>query len=325
MKYIDFFDHKVIKTSIATVISIAIAEYFGLKYALTAGIVAIITIQGTVKETYRIASERIIATTIGLIISSLLFYFLGYNYINLGIFILIFMPICIRFKLIQGFLVNVVLATHLINEQSSNFNLFLNEFSILIIGLSIGIIFNFYMPDGNKDIKKISQEIGEIIQKILLDMGDNFRCNCVSTQEQKLFDQLKEKGTMGRNLALNQFNNAIFSNNTLNIDYFRMRYLQYKILKRMRISFGRIYKVTEYSLKIAELVDKIAITKFDEEEIIKIIKKIEDYKLFFKNSELPKTREDFENRAILYGFLTDIEEFSVISLDYLKNYSDRKK
>lgn len=323
MKYINYLDHKVIKASIATVIAIGIAQFFDLKYALTAGVIAIITIQGTVKETNKIALERVLATTIGLVLSSFLFYLLGYNYIILGIFILIFMPICVRFKLIQGFLVNVVLATHLISEQSSNLTLFFNEFAILLIGLSVGIVFNFYMPNENKEIRKISHEIGALIQRILLEMGESLRCNCVSAKEQSYFNNLKEISNTGRNLALNQFNNSVFSNDTGNIDYFRMRYIQYKILKRMRISFGRIYTISEYSLKIAELVDKIAYTKFNEVEIFKVIKEIEEYKIFFRDSDLPKTREEFENRAVLYGFLNDIEEFAVISLDYLKNYSNK--
>ncbi|MGL4567555.1 MAG: aromatic acid exporter family protein, partial [Fusobacteriaceae bacterium] len=253
MRYINFLDHKVLKSAAATVLSITIAQQLELKYALTAGIIAIISIQGTRKEGFKVAFDRVIATIIGLLVSDILFYFMGYSYLVLGIFILIFMPICVRFNLIQGFLVNVVLATHLISEQSSSMSLLINEFALLLIGLGTALLFNLYMPDLNRELRKMSEDMGKTIQNILLDMSQSLKCNCVSVEEKKLFDQLKELGNRARLMAINEFNNSIISNNTMTIDYFNMRYVQYKILKRMRLSFSRLYQITEHALIISRL------------------------------------------------------------------------
>lgn len=325
MRSINFLDHKVLKSAAATVISIAIAQQLGLKYALTAGIIAIISIQGTRKEGFKVAFERVIATIIGLLVLDILFHFTGYNYLMLGIFILIFMPICLRFNLIQGFLVNVVLATHLISERSSSMSLLVNEFALLLIGLGTALVFNLYMPDLNRELRKISKKMGETIQKILLDMSESLKCNCVSIEEKKLFDQLKEQGNSARLLAINEFNNSIMSNNTMTIDYFNMRYVQYKILKRMRLSFGRLYQVTEHGLKISELIESISYCTFEDEEIGQVLIDIKECKEHFKNSELPKTREEFENRAVLYGFLNDLEEFTTVVKEFLMKYPKKER
>lgn len=324
MRYINFFDHKVIKTAAATVISVGIADYLGFKYALTAGIIAIISIQGTRKETYKIALERILATTIGLVISSLLFQVFAPNYMVLGVFILIFMPICVRLNLIQGFLVNVVLATHLISEKSTSLELFLNEFGLLLIGLGTALLFNLYMPDTNKELRKLSKEMSITIQNILLGMGEALRCNCVSIDEKKLINKLKEQGNRARALAITDYNNAVFSSSSESIDYFKMRYVQYKILKRMGLHFSRLYQVSEHNLKIADLIEQICYTTFDNNEITKVLEAIFRCKDDFRNSDLPKTREEFENRAILYGFLNDLEEFASVVRDFLELYPSKK-
>lgn len=325
MRYINFLDHKVIKTAAATVISIGIANYLDLKYALTAGVIAIISIQGTRRDTYKIALERIAATTIGLLISSLLFEVFGANYIVLGAFVLIFMPICVRLNLLQGFLVNVVLATHLISEQGTSLALFFNEFGILLIGLGTALAFNIYMPDTNRELRKLSKEMGRTIQNILQEMGNSLRCNCVSINEKNLINILKEQGNRARDLAIIDFNNAIFSNSSESLDYFKMRYVQYKILKRMRLHFSRLYQVSEQSLRIADLIDQICYTTFDNNEITKVLEAIYECKEYFRNSELPKDRDEFENRAILYGFLNDLEEFASVVRDFLELYPNRRK
>ncbi|MGL4981171.1 MAG: aromatic acid exporter family protein [Fusobacteriaceae bacterium] len=325
MRYINFLDHKVLKSAAATVISIAIAQHLGLKYALTAGIIAIISIQGTRKESFKIAFDRIIATVIGLLVSDILFYFIGYNYLMLGIFILIFMPICVRFNLIQGFLVNVVLATHLISEQSSSFSLLINEFVLLLIGLGTAVIFNLYVPDLNRELRKLSEEMGKSIQNILLDMSKSLQCNCVSVDEKKLFDQLKELGNRARLMAINEFNNSIISSNTMTIDYFNMRYVQYKILKRMRLSFNRIYQITDHALVISQLMENISYCTFDDDQVDHVLTDIKDCKENFRNSELPKTREEFENRAVLYEFLNDLEEFATVVKEFLIKYPKKER
>ncbi|MGL4252698.1 MAG: aromatic acid exporter family protein [Fusobacteriaceae bacterium] len=325
MRYINFLDHKVLKSAAATVLSITIAQQLELKYALTAGIIAIISIQGTRKEGFKVAFDRVIATIIGLLVSDILFYFMGYSYLVLGIFILIFMPICVRFNLIQGFLVNVVLATHLISEQSSSMSLLINEFALLLIGLGTALLFNLYMPDLNRELRKMSEDMGKTIQNILLDMSQSLKCNCVSVEEKKLFDQLKELGNRARLMAINEFNNSIISNNTMTIDYFNMRYVQYKILKRMRLSFSRLYQITEHALIISRLMESISYCTFEDDEVDQVLVDIRNCKEEFRNSELPKTREEFENRAVLYEFLNDLEEFATVVKEFLIKYPKKEK
>ena len=72
-----YFDHKVIKTALASFLSYYLADYFGIKYGLTASIIAIISIQATKSDSIKITIERFFAVILGMSLFILLSSFLG--------------------------------------------------------------------------------------------------------------------------------------------------------------------------------------------------------------------------------------------------------
>ena len=53
---------------------------------------------------------------------------------------------------------------------------------------------------------------------------------------------------------------------------------------------------------------------------------LEKVKETFKKMPLPQSRGEFENRAVLYQFFNDVEEFLEIKEEFLKRYTlDGKK
>lgn len=317
----NYIDHRVIKTAFGAFISIVIANYLGLKYGITTGLVTIISIQPTKKESFKVASERFLASFIGLFISSIIFYYVGYNPVALGIFILIFMPLCLKFNLFQGFLVTVVLATHILSEKSVALRFLLNEFGILFLGATVAIVLNLYMPSIELKIKKVQDSIDELIKAILNNMAENLKCNCVSIKEERLFKELKNKVEEGRTLAATEYNNALIGNSKYNLDLFSMKRAQYKLLQRMRVHFKRFYITYDQSLLIAQFTKRISETIGKEESVKELILELLNLKMQFKELDLPKTREEFENRATLFQFLNDLEEFLEIKAEFLNKYN----
>ena len=60
-----------IKISIAAILAILLAKLLHLEFAVSAGIVAILSVQPTKKETLRTALSRFLAFTVALVISAL--------------------------------------------------------------------------------------------------------------------------------------------------------------------------------------------------------------------------------------------------------------
>ena len=145
---------RTIKTAVGATLAIIIAQSFGLKYALSAGIITVLSVQNTKRKSVEIALLRLNSTLLALGISCLLFFLLGFNPIAFGIYLLIFIPLAVEFKLSDGIVVSSVLVTHLLGEGYINLALLWNELMLMFIGAGIAILFNLYMPNMIEQIKK---------------------------------------------------------------------------------------------------------------------------------------------------------------------------
>lgn len=318
MKY---FDHRVIKTALGTFIAVSLASLLGLSYGITAGIVAIISIQATKMESLKVALERLIASIVGLFIAVILFYFFGYSPLIFSIFVLIFMPVCLKFNLFQGFLATVVLATHVVAEQNISFKIIFNEVLILVLGALTAIILNLYMPDKSKKVIDVKNNIDLMMKKILNYMGEELITGSIFIDEEKIFKELKKDLDIARDLAFYEYNNSLFYSSRYMIELFNMKRAQYKVLTRMRKHFYRLTVSVEYSGLLADFTKKLGDSIGVENLYKEVLKELETLREKFRNMSLPSTRGEFENRAILYQFLNDVEEFIEIKEDFLKKYT----
>ncbi len=310
------FDHKVIKTALASFLAYLLSDYFGLKYGLTASIVAIISIQSTKTESIKITFERFLAVLLGISIFVFLVFIMGFQYITLGIFILIFMPLCIKFDILQGFLVTTVLATHILTEKSISKEFLINEISILILGLLIGNILNLYMPNNEKKIDLKKTEVDDTIKKILSEISETLKCNCVSVAEDNNFKHLKNIIEDGRKLSLLEYQNSLFEKCNNDLNFFSMRRRQYRILTRIRIYFKRLYITYEHSLILSNFISHVSENIDLKNDISALLAEHSQLKTLFSKMPLPQTRQEFENRATLYQLLQEMEEFLAAQIDF---------
>lgn len=314
-----YLDDKVIKTAVGSFLAYIITDYFGIKYGLTASLVALISIQATKADSIKITLERVSAIFLGIPIFVLLVYIFGFKYITLGIFILLFMPLCNKFGIKQGFLVTVVIGTHILSEKSITPKFLLNELYILIIGLSIGNILNLYMPINTIEINKIKGKIEIELKKILYDMSKTLRYNYISIDEDKNFIELERLIMEGKRLAILDYGNSLFGKSHKELDFFNMRYRQFRSLKRIRRCFSKIYITYTHSILIAELIEEIVNLFSNENDVKFLIKELKKLNRLFGEMLLPKTRSEFENRATLYQILGELEEFLQAKYEYMNS------
>lgn len=316
-----YFDHRVIKTAFGTFLAIYLAQIMGISYGVTAGIVTIISIQTTKKESVKIAVERFIASLIGLFIAAIFFYFFGYTPFVFGLFILIFMPVCLRFNLFQGFLVTVVLATHILTEKNLSLKILSNEILILVLGALIAIILNLYMPDVTKKIKYTQENVDNLMKKILSYMSDELITGAIFIDEDKIFKELRKELDIGRDLAYKDYNNALFYGSRYEIEVFNMKRAQHKILVRMRRHFYKFFISSEHTFIISEFTRKVGSSIGVDKLYLEALAELEALREKFKNMPLPKSRVEFESRAVLLQFFNDIEEFLEVKKDFMKKYT----
>ena len=102
------------------------------------------------------------------------------------------------------------------------------------------------------------------------------------------------------------------------VKYMSMRRKQFESLKYMKNHISRVNKFYKQNNLIAALTELVSY-EFDElntgEELIL---DLEIYLKEFRSQELPKTREEFENRSSLYQYLKDLDHLLWLK----KNFAD---
>lgn len=323
---------KVLKIAIGSSLAIIIANYFSLLYSVSAGIITLLTLQDTKKETFFIALKRIVAFIISYILVLVVFKIFGFNPIAFGIFLLLFTGICIKFRFQESIPMNAVLATHFLLEKSTSFEMLKNEAFILLIGTGIGIIFNLYIPSNIKKIKKKQQTIERILKDILnemaialnpdifIDMPSVMEKQSANTYENRgsanNLESLKFHIEKGISYAYDNINNTFFKETEYFMQYMQLRKRQHQILVEINEKINSITQDTKSSKEVGLFIRKIAMTLSEFENAKGLLELLDDLLIAFKESELPKTREEFENRAVLYVILMNFKIF----LDMKKNF-----
>ena len=158
---------KVIKIAVGTGLAIFIAGIFGLNYSASAGIITLLSIQDTKKSTIKIAVKRIAAFVLAMLISLAVFTLFGYDIWALICYLLIFVAVCMFFDLNEGLSPCTVLVTHIMAEKYMSFDIVKNEAALMLIGTSVGIFLNMYMPRNLKHIREYQVKIENEIKYML--------------------------------------------------------------------------------------------------------------------------------------------------------------
>lgn len=315
----NFIGYRTLKTVIGSVAAMFIAAHFGLLYATAAGIIAILSLQNTKKQSLRFAGKMVGAFLLALFIAIGLFKVLGYTPLVFGLFLLIFIPLSVKLKVQEGLVVSAVLITQLLVEKTIDLSFILNQLSLVFIGVSIALLLNLYMPSFENKIKKEQEQIEKTIQKILIDMSNSLRVQVVSIKEEELFTLLKSRIKGGRDMAFKNSNNSFSSKNTYYITYMDIRLQQLHCLENMRKHFARLFITYKQTTMIADFTRKTAILIQEPDMAEKLVEELSKLRQSFTTMELPQNREEFENRVMLYQFLNELEEFLMLD-EVLSSY-----
>lgn len=313
-----FIGFRVLKTAIGVTVAIILAQVVGLKYAVSAGIITILSIQNTKKQSVELAIKRILSTLMALFISGVLFKLLGFNAVVFGIYVLIFIPVAVRFKLADGIVVSSVLVTHLLVEQTVNMFWIGNEIGLILVGAGVALILNLYMPSIETQITKDKEDIEKLMNEIWLNMAISLENHYVSINEENLFLELKNKLNDAKIRAYKNSNNYLITAASSYETYFEMREKQFEVMKYMREHFNRFFMNFEETKVVAEFTRKVAFSIYESFDVNELISELRELRVEFKKSKLPASREEFENRAMLFQFLNDIDHFLQIKKDFIE-------
>ena len=319
MKYIY---NLAVKMALSATIALIICNFLNIQYGTVSAVIAILSIQSTKRKALLVSKNRILAGVIALILSFVLYKYLGNSPVIFGVFLLIYIPITSKFKIEEGMVPAVVLSNHLLVADKLDLNLMINELLIMIIGVFVAFIANLFMPSFDQKYDEDKLYIESELKTIVTKIGNNLLTQTVDIDEQKIIYNLEKRIIDCEKIAHEIVNNKLLKNNNYYIDYINMRKNQFEIIKKMRKHFEKFYMsykqtklISDFTLRVSENISEFNDCKILLEELDALNKS-------FKTMELPKTRDEFENRAQLIHFLNDLEEFLLLKRNFSKVYKD---
>ncbi|MGG7176341.1 aromatic acid exporter family protein [Clostridium paraputrificum] len=316
-----YLQSKTVKMAMSATISVIIANKLGLQFGVTAGIIAILSILNTKKEALRVGGRRFIAATIAILLSFFLYKLLGNSPLIFGLFLLVFISITIKLKVEEGMVVGSVLSTHLLVSSNIDIYWVYNEFAIAIIGIGVSLIFNLYAPSLEDKFERNREKIEDQFRVILSDMSVSLVNHTISIYDKEIMDNVEELIKETREIAHKISENSLFKIECYSIKYIGMRMIQLDTIKRMKKHFSRFYMKYEQAIALSEFTKNVAVNIREDNDCVELIKQLDLLKEDYKNMELPKTRAEFENRALLFQFLNDLEEFLTIKKEFKEDMS----
>lgn len=308
---------KLIKYVTGSVAAVLLAVALQLQFAYAAGIITLLTIQDTKKETVKIAVKRMIIFMIMTALSVLIFPLAGFHVWAFGIVLIPYLFCCMALDMKEAIAPIAVLCTHYISAQSCSAGMIGNELLILVIGAGIGVLCNLFMPDGREQLVRYQRSVDDKMVHILQRMAlyieledkSDYTGNCFEELDGMLADLKKE--------ALYYMNNHLIGEDDYYYEYMQMRAKQCNILKRIYADIIRLTATQEQGKKLAEFIRKTAVEFTEKNDTQGLLSELEQLHGYYERQELPATRQEFENRSMLYHILEDMKIFLEIKKEFI--------
>ncbi len=243
---------------------------------------------------------------------------MGFHIGAFGVYLLLFSLVCYRFSWLEAIAMDSVLISHFLSEQSLGMGTVWNEILLFVIGTGMGILANLHLRKRENQFNELASEVDDQMKQILHRMSqwlpkenkEEYHSNCFISLEQAIED--------AKSCAMRNYNNAVFTTDMEEIDYIHMRERQSVILKEIYENIKGIAYLPEQAHAVSDLFGEIE-ANYDRgnttEELMKQLQQLLDE---MKIQPLPKNREEFEARAILFYILVELQKLLTLKWEFMK-------
>lgn len=313
-----------IKISLAVIIAVMLATLLNLAFAISAGIVAILTIQPTKRETFQTAGSRLIAFCVALCIAFLCFCLFGFTLQGFLIYIVCYIFVCQVFGWNHAIAMNSVLVSHFVSLGAMNASTVANEVLIFAIGVGTGIVANLHLHKKEDYMEELKGAADEQIVKILYRMSERIISKDISDYSGDCFRILEKRIRKAKNLAEENYNNQLGNKDCFDREYIAMRERQFIVLYEMYKDVRKLESKPVTAEKIATFFADMAGVFGRDNDGKALMEQFEEMDRYMKAQELPANRQEFEDRARLFHLMRHIEEFVHIKMEFYENIQEKQ-
>ena len=229
------------------------------------------------------------------------------------------------FDLNEGLSPCTVLVTHILATKYMSFDVVKNEAALMLIGTSVGIFLNMYMPRNLKHIREYQAKIENEMKYMLDTLVGFLRDENNRVKLEYDFDALDKLIDSAISKAYIDKDNILSYDLKYFINYMEMRKSQIMTLRYI-FDQGKGMKTRPSQARdVAELIFNLVPKLHESNNAVNALMDLYFVKEKMKNSQLPKSREEFEDRAILHSMVVNFEQFLEIKREFAANLSEEEK
>ena len=319
-----------LKIAVGSAAAIYIAEALHLEYAVSAGTVTLLSVLGTKWETVKVSGVRIATFFITSLLAIMLIPWMHSEWIAFGIviFIVTFLSVIMGWK--ASLSVNGVIAAHFMMKMDFSIAFIFNEFMLVMLGVVIAFVLNLFHLNKNrkKDLIADMRYTEKTLQGILRELAEYLMQKEKKTLSSSVWEEicaLEKKLKEFMEEAREYQDNTFEFHHDYYQDYFEMRLEQCRMLDSLHYEMKNIRTVPKQAKVVADymnyLVDYVKEKNVPDAQMERLQEIFAD----MKKEELPKSRDEFENRAMLYHIMMDIEEFLKYKIAFIENLSEKQR
>ncbi len=306
--------HSIIKVAVVTILATVIAYLLGITNYLSAGILAMISIQQTKSLSLLIAFKRTVSVFAAMIIATLLFLLIGYNLGTYAVILIIVVAASFSLNINEGMIPSVVIVTHLLVLGEFSVLFFFETTLLVVVSIGIALLFNFFYPSESAlKLEEYRNELDLTVQKQLIYLKEKIEtqtrtCDFTNSLEKDIELLLKK---------IEQVTGDLFMKNHQDIlEYTLMRTKQFDILKSICTESNKLLKIFPQTEIVVKYLDDLSNDIGLGNRASYHLNQIDILLSGFQDDTLPKTREEFEHRAILYHIILEIKQFLNLKIQY---------
>ena len=316
-----------VKIAVGTCCAIFLAERFQLNFSTSAGTITLLTILSTKWETVRLAVSRIISFMITVALSWLLFGHLDGGWLAYGFFILGLTSISCILGWKNTISVNAVIGIHFLSVHEFGIGSIMNEFYLLIIGISVSIVINLFQNNKTQRALIIQdmRSIEDQLRNILLQISNYLLQKDVYFNILEEAERLEEHLEKSLERACEYEGNTFVSHTEYYIRYIEMRMSQCGLIYVLYQEMNKIAKMPEQAKPLAAYISYLSSYVKEMNIPVEQMERLEKMKDGYRQERLPETREEFESRAVLYHIMMILEDFLVYKKRFVDSLDEKQK
>ncbi|AET60732.1 aromatic acid exporter family protein [Paenibacillus terrae] len=304
---------RTIKTAIAALMAVLIADGFGIHGATSAGLLAILGVDVTRKRSLRTISARFFASVVGLLFACVLFVVFGFHDWVLALYILTAFPVIVRVGFKEGIVTGSVVVFRVFSGGEIDMQVLMTQLYLLVIGLGSAMVVNLaYMPRSDNTMQQIRQEVDRTFSIIFRNIANTLRSPAYIWDGKEVIEanSVIARGVTeaGRSLE----NQMLRPQEGWNV-YFYMRREQLDSIQNMMQLISQMYQHMPQAKLLAELFDQLSHDVLAGHYTGQTEKLLEQVREEFKEMELPATREEFEIRSTLLQLTHELHQYLKIA------------